>query len=146
MSMIITQEDIARRIIEKEGCGWVSCDGCQGSWNQGVECPFFEGECTSHANATLNARAWLEKRRLFPYSSTFTIAHRFKPGDRVQHKDETGPSTVTATVAEVMFGQDCGAFYRFAEDGTPTGSVSYCDENLRLADCQDKSYPKGEMQ
>lgn len=80
----------------------------------------------------MEAKAWLCERELPPYSTTFEIAHRFKPGDRVQHKgDTTGPVT---TVAEVVFTADCGAFYRFVEAGTPSGSVSYCDKNLRLAD------------
>jgi hypothetical protein len=139
----MTQEDIARRIIEQDGCYDVSCLGtCD--WNQGVECPLLkEGKCTAREGIVLKAKAWLNEHGLPPYSSTFTIAHRFKPGDRVRHKHDTaGPVT---TVDEVVFTADCGAFYRFAEAGTPSGSISYCDKNLLLADREDEAEKAKEM-
>ena len=135
----MTQNDIVRRIIKKNGCQGISCSGRKG-WNKGTACPFFEKECE---DSVLNAEAWAKKHGLATYSSTFEVNHRFKPGDRVQHKDD--PAGLVATVAEVMLGADCGVFYRFAEDGVPAGSVSYCDENLRLADCDNEAEKAKEM-
>lgn len=139
----MTQEDVVRRIIEQDGCYDVSCLGTC-NWNQGIECPLLkEGKCTAQG-IVLKAKAWLNEHRLPPpYSSTFTITHRFKPGDRVQHKyDAAG---LVTTVAEVVFTADCGAFYRFVEAGTPGGSVSYCDENMRLSDREDEAEEAKEM-
>lgn len=148
----MTQEDIVRRMINKNGCQGISCLGHAGSWNQGVECQFSEkdGRCRlgdgdedNFDDVAPEVRAWMSERGLYPFSSTFTVEHRFKPGDRVQHKgDMTGP---VITVAEVILGEDCGVFYRFAEEGVPTGSISYCDENLRLADCDDEAGQAGEV-
>jgi hypothetical protein len=140
----MTQEDVVRRIISQKGCHNVSCLGRSASW-QGVECPFNAEDdgCGGSDEIVSKAKAWMDKRGLLPYSSTFTIAHRFKPGDRVRHKHDTaGPVT---TVAEVVFTADCGAFYRFAETGAPNGSISYCDKNLRLADCDNEAEKPKEM-
>jgi hypothetical protein len=134
----MTQEDIIRRIIEQDGCQGISCDGSE-KWNQGVRCPLSkEGGCPSLTGVALEAKAWVDEHGLLPYSSTFTIAHRFKPGDRVQHKDAKGAQHPVATITGVVFAADCGFLYRFAEYGVPSGLVSYCDENLRLADCDDE--------
>lgn len=150
----MTQKDIARRMISQNGCQGISCLGLAGSWNQGVECQFNEkdgscryGDGDERSNEiALKAKAWMNEHGLPPYSSTFTIAHRFKPGDRVQHKyNGAGPRPVAVTVAEVMLGEDCGVFYRFTGEGAPTSSISYCDENMRLADREDEAEEAKEM-
>lgn len=140
---VITHEDIVRRIIMRNGCHDISCSGKRlNCHNEGVECPFFT-VCTGWKNGTLHAKAWMNEHRQLPCCSTFTVWHRFKPGDRVQHKYDAAGAFIT--VAEVIFTADCGAFYRFAEDGVPTGSISYCDENLRLADCEEEAEKAKEM-
>ena len=134
----MTQEDVVRRIIEQDGCSSVSCDGI-GGWNHGVKCPMSIENCNCHTNSGMDAKAWAIEHDIPLYSSTFTIAHRFKPGDRVQFKDTdtTWPYPPIVTVAKVAL-VSYGFIYRFVEDGVPACLISYCDKNLRLADCEEE--------
>jgi hypothetical protein len=150
----MTQEDVVRRMINQKGCQEISCLGRTGSWNQGVECPFNEkgGGCRVGSGDEYDdevvpeAKAWINERGLPLYSTTFEIEHRFKPGDRVQRKDEALPYIIT--VEKVEFSPDYGAVYRLvnAEGHSLTGILSLCDQNYRLAGCDNEANQAKEMQ